>query len=183
MFRLASLLALSATAAFAGGLAPPIAPVAVNTLAFAVPTPVVQRCPVVPAVVEDLSAQAFTRVVTEPGEDFARFSALRDGQWTVVVYDCDTGAQVFQDAVVVADADLVDDGYYILEGTDVDLTGAPLADISDVEATGAELSADVSADADASVSADTVVLGNARSIEGSALTRIDASAVVDTAGF
>lgn len=181
MFRLASALALSATAASAGGLAPPIQPVAVNAMAFAVPTAVASRCPVVPAVVEELSAQGFTRVVTEPGEDYARFSALRDGQWTVVVYDCDTGARVFQDAVVVADADLVDDGYYILDGTDVDLTGAPLADISDVQATGADLSAEVAADA--SVSADTVVLGNARAVEGSALTRIDASAGVDAAGF
>lgn len=182
MFRLASVLALAATAASAGGLAPPIVqPVTVARAAVAVPDAVAARCPVVPAVVGDLSAQGYTRVVAEPGSRYARFSALRDGEWTVVTYDCATGAQVFQDSVVVAEADLIDDGVYMLEGADVDLTGAPLAPVAGVQATSAD--AEVAVAADGSVSADALVLGTARSAEASALARIDASAGLGASGF
>jgi hypothetical protein len=185
MIRLAALLAVSASAASAGGLAPPIVqPVA--AFSFITPQAVVERCPVVPTALDSLRAQGFTRLVAEPGSRVARVSAFRDGQWTVVGYDCRSGALLFQDAVAAAEADLVDDGIYILEGTEVDATadlaaGTRLDEIGSVATVSAE--ADVAAGAGADLASTSVelsngggdIVGNGRSGDPSAFTRIDAT--------
>ena len=181
MIRLAALFALSATAASAGGLAPPIVQpnVAFN---FTTPQAVVTRCPVVPAALDSLRAQGFTRLVAEPGSRVARISALRDGNWTVVGYDCRSGALLYQDAVAAVDTDLVDDGIYILEGTDVDsfADGSRLQDVEGIATVSADTDLDVDAALDAGASAGVsgnvgVDLGSGRGGDASSFTRIDAT--------
>lgn len=193
MFRtpLAAAFVLSAGAASAGGLAPPIQPL----VSVAAPNAFLARCPVVQPVVQSLQAQGFTRVVAEPGERYARFSALRGDDWSVMAYDCRTGAALFSDTVAVAEADDRDPGVFLLTENDVDLAlgsggvsmdGAGSAGAGEdfsVAAAGtvaAGVDADATADAGtaATVSSGGNLLGNARDVDAGNLTQLDAAAAI-----
>ena len=90
-------LLMSAAAACAGGLAPPIHPIA-PLQAYAAPA----TCPVVQPVINALQAQGFTRIEVDTGATQARFAALRGDERHVFVYDCASGAVLDQEAERVA---------------------------------------------------------------------------------
>ena len=173
----AAALVASTGAALAGGLAPPIQPLA-TVQAFVAPT----NCPAVQPVVSALQAQGFSRIEVDTGLTQARFSAMRGSEMNTFVYDCASGALLGQNAGTVtagfepgivnvgdddnsdfvgsldeSDNDDVDvaagDGAEVDMGTDA---GAGMDGGTDAVAdAGAGADADVVADADAGANAGT----------------------------
>ena len=105
-------LALSAASAFAGGLAPPIQPVANSAVVGSVDSSgagnanvASGNCAVVQPAVAALQEQGFTRIDVTTGGGQARFNAVRGDVVGTYVYDCATGALLTQEAAA-AGADL-----------------------------------------------------------------------------
>ena len=157
----AAALAASAGAALAGGLAPPIQPLA-TIQAFVAPT----NCPAVEPVVSALQAQGFSRIEVDTGLTQARFTAMRGNEMNSFVYDCASGALLGQNAgsmtggfepgIVNVGGDDDNDFVDVANNGDagnLDQGGAEIDAGAGTE-TGTDIVAGVDADADAGASVD-----------------------------